>query len=185
MSDAPVLDFVAPDGTRPGIGLLRTLIDDTTHAWRDHLGEVPDSALAWRPQHGAHSIGAVLLHLGDSESWWFECLVAGGERTPERIEETDAERSDVWNWHWADPPAMPLSAYYDRLDRIRAECRSATAEHTDPGEVFQFDDERCTLAWVHRHVATHEAYHYGQAVLLLRQWELAGRPSRSPETTGR
>ncbi len=177
MNGAHVLDFVDSDGARPSLGLLRSLIDDTTRAWREHLGAVPDDAIVWRPVPGSHSIGAVLLHLAESESWWFECLVSGNERTPERIDETDAERTDVWNGRWADPPAMPLARYYERLDRIRAECRAMSAAHTDPGAVFQFDGQQCTLAWVHRHVATHEAYHYGQTVLLLRQWELAGRPS--------
>ena len=171
-----LLDFIDPDGNRPGIGLLRTLVDDTTSAWRHHLGEVPDAALTWRPVHGAHSIGAVLLHLADSESWWFECCVLGRERTSERIDETDAARTDAWTGRWADPPAMGLNEYYARLDRVRRECREATALHVDPGAIHHFDSQRCTLAWIYRHVATHEAYHYGQTLLLLAQWERAGRP---------
>ena len=121
---------------------------------------------------GAHPIGALLLHLGEAEWWWMQCIVSGRQMTVE----------DKQTAHWdilLDPKIFAAKNYtpaqcLDAIEHIRALSRLKLAAMTDTdletiysymrGEVKMEHN----LRWILHHLIDHEAQHKGQILLLKR-----------------
>jgi uncharacterized damage-inducible protein DinB len=117
--------------------------------------------LAWRVERNPSSIGWLIDHMAGAEDFWIN-QVAFEEPllVPEEVEEGNL-------------PA--LIAKHD-LVRARTKQRLRSLSVSDlqrPVEVPQFADGWMphappTIGWVLHHVSSHEAYHIGQIVMLLR-----------------
>jgi uncharacterized damage-inducible protein DinB len=164
-------------GLDPQVGLLLAMLGDGTREWREELGQVPEDAVVWQPFPQGHSIGALILHLADSESFWIQEVAAGQARTPEEVKALLSEETDQYAINWPIPPKKPLGWYFEQHDRIRKETRRTVRRLADPEHIGRRGEREFTLRWVLHHVITHEAYHGGQAVLLALQY--AHRERRS------
>ncbi|HSI73160.1 MAG TPA: DinB family protein [Fimbriimonas sp.] len=164
-------DVAPAEGYHPEIGLLLASLQDSTREWRDELGQVPDEAMTWQPFEGGHSIGGLIMHMIDAESWWFETICCGVERSKEELAEVLSEETNQDSFIWPKPPAKPLSWYYELQDRYRARSIE-TVKSLDPTKnvVIPGYDHVFTTRWVLAHVVEHDSYHGGQAVLLNAIW---------------
>ncbi len=172
------LDVKPAKGTDPQIGMLISMLQDGTYAWREELGHVPDEAVICQPYPNGHSIGAIILHIADAEAYWIEQVIARRERSPEELKLLLSEETDQYVPQWPTLPARPLSHYYEIHDRIRERTLKTLKQYDDPEQINtrrrrDGSQWEYTLRYVLHHVITHEAYHGGQAVLISLQY--AGR----------
>ena len=166
-----LVDAAPIDGLDPQIGLLLSMLDDGTHEWREELGDVSEEALVWQPFPGGHSIGALMLHIADTEASWIHEVAAGQPRSPEELARLLSAETRQYRIEWPVPPRQPLAWYVAQMDETRARTMALVAALNDPLHVSPKTRSRTgqgdfTLRWILHHVLTHEAYHGGQAVLL-------------------
>jgi len=148
------------------IGLLLAMLDDVTGEWRGELGDVPEEAVVWQPFPGAHSIGALILHMADVEASWLHEIGADQPRSEEEMSRLLSRETKQDQVQWPVPPAQPLLWYYAQQDAIRARTRQLVRTWDDPDAARPAYDAEFTRRWLLNHIVTHEAYHGGQAVLL-------------------
>ncbi|MFM7321917.1 MAG: DinB family protein [Armatimonadota bacterium] len=168
----PPVDLVDLEPEASSVELLWSLLDDTTRMRRAEIGALADDALSWTPFEGMHSIGAVLMHIIDAEVHWIHEVVGGVPRSPEDRILLQSDATDQWNRHWAPAPALDHAALLRMHDAVRARSKVLAGDFVDATATFPLGDRSATLRWVLKHVATHEAYHYGQIELLrqLHEW---------------
>lgn len=169
-------DIEPLESTHTEVGLLGAALVDGTREWLEELGEVPDDAVSWQPLPGFHSIGAVMLHIIDVESYWIEQVACGRQVSAEETQELMSDEVDQYRGVWTAPPRKPWSYYLGLHTRIRERTLRLLRELTEPERFIQFAEHSVSVRWILHHVVTHEAYHAGQAVLLKAMWErTAGR----------
>lgn len=164
------IDLAGLEDAHGDAELLWAVLEDTTRMRRAEVGAITDAALAWSPAPGTHSIGAVLMHIVDAEAYWIHEVVGGSRRTPEERALHQTDDTDQWNERWAAAPDLDHEALLALHDTVRARSRQVVAG-LDGQATFPLGDRSVTLRWVLKHVATHEAYHYGQMELLRQMHE--------------
>ncbi|MCC7433447.1 MAG: DinB family protein [Methanoregulaceae archaeon] len=162
-----ILD-VAPDtDAHPQLGLLIATLEDSTREWRENLGRVSQAAVVWQPYENGPSIGGVILHLVDAETWWLRCVGAqepDDATTPEAMYNRDM---DLYKAYWPAPPRKPLSWYLDLLVERRAVNLDYIRSQAEAAEVISRGSKNAyTYRWIVAHLVEHDSYHGGQAVLL-------------------
>jgi uncharacterized damage-inducible protein DinB len=121
---------------------------------------------------GAHSIGALVLHIGEAEWWWIQCNVAGHKLTEE---DSKAPYWDVLE----EPDAFAQKGYtaefcLQELDKIRNQTRDVLFGHADKDleRIISFERHGKirdhSLRWILHHLIDHEAQHKGQILMLKR-----------------
>jgi uncharacterized damage-inducible protein DinB len=167
-------DVSPVEGYDPQVGLLLATLDDSTREWRENLGQPPVEAITWRPAEGFHSIGALILHMIDTEVYWLEEFAAGKKMSDEETRLLMVQEIKQDDVQWPRPHAEPIEWYYDLHDRTRQ--RVVEAIRGMPPETRLGGEEfACTLRWTLAHVAEHDAYHGGQAVMLHELWKRIAR----------
>lgn len=165
-----VYDVAPLPGHHPEIGLLLGSLIDSTREWRESLGEPSVDAIVWPCFPDGHSIGALLLHMIDCESYWFENFCAGIERNEAEVALWMSDEVDQMQCRWPVPPAEPFSWYVAELERVRLRA-FRSIEGIDPGRVFKGRKHSFTFRWVVAHVLQHDSYTGGQAVLAHEAWK--------------
>lgn len=158
-------------GFEPEIGLLLSTMDDSTREWRENLEESPVEAITWQPYPKAYSIGALLLHLIDCEAYWLEQVIAGLPERPKESKLFLSQQTNQYKGEWPTPPAKPIGWYFDLHDKIRARTRKAIKKFDDPEMLIKRRKNSFTLRWILAHVAEHDSYTGGQAVLMHEMWK--------------
>ncbi|HLO00388.1 MAG TPA: DinB family protein [Pyrinomonadaceae bacterium] len=124
----------------------------------------------------AHSIGALVLHIGEAEWYWMQYVLSGRQVTDE------IRNSPYWDV-LKDPISFAqrnFSADFclEEIKKIRQQTAETLASFNDTqlDRVFSFTrgDETVdlTLRWILHHLIDHEAQHKGQILMLKR---LSGR----------
>lgn len=154
-----------PNGFDPQVAVLLATLEDGRREWRDNFGKPSIEAITWQPYPGSYSIGALLLHIADTDAYWFETFCAKKARPEGEDKLLLVAESNIEKVQYPVPPAEPIEWYFDLIDQIRA--RSIEAIKGIPPETLLKDgDFSCNLAWVVAHVVEHDSYHGGQAVML-------------------
>ena len=168
-----LIDTAPLPGYPEPYGLLCAILQDGTKEWRAELDpDLPEDAVVWQPHPGAHSVGAILLHIIWVETYWFEQFALGHSADPEERRLTMKDETDQLAWRWPAPPRKPISWYFAFHDRIRARTLESIKKWPPADTVKQHRIGDVSLRWVFGYVIKHEAYHGGQAVLLNRLWQL-------------
>lgn len=166
------LELRAVDGFTTGIGLYLSGLNEVREQLHEALADLTDEQVARRAVSGAHSIGALALHIGEAEWWWIQCVVAGRKMT-------DEDRR-VAHWDVLEDPdgfaANGYSAEYcmNAIDEIRKRTRQHLSSFTDDDldRLFSYKKRGKTvevsLRWVLHHLMDHEAQHKGQILMLKR-----------------
>ena len=77
------VDIVSCQGLNIEIGLLLSMLDDSTANWREGLGDVSQDAIVWQPVPNGHSVGAILFHIAGVEAYWLHEIGTGQPRSQE------------------------------------------------------------------------------------------------------
>jgi uncharacterized damage-inducible protein DinB len=160
------------DGVTPGIGFCLSGMDEVRDQLREAVVGLTDEQIARRAVRGAHSIGALVMHIGEAEWVWMQCVISGHELTDED------RRQPFWDV-LVDADAFALRGYsaqycLDVIDAIRAETRRLLASfgEDDLDRIYSHTRDGRTrevsLRWVLHHLTDHEAQHKGQILMLKR-----------------
>jgi uncharacterized damage-inducible protein DinB len=159
-------------GLAPNIGLSLSAMEEVRGQLRAAIQELSDEQIGRPAIPGAHSIGALTLHIGEAEWWWMNCIIKGHELT-------DEDRARPY-WDALENPdsfaAKNYSAHFclETIDAIREETRRFLATLTDKDLARVYSHTRgertieATLRWILHHLVNHEAQHKGQILMLKR-----------------
>ncbi|MFY7953703.1 MAG: DinB family protein [Armatimonadaceae bacterium] len=161
------VDFQPLDFLPAETETLWAVLEDTTRMRRAEIGDVADNLLSWTPNEGMHSIGAVMMHIIETEAQWIHEVLGGRKRSSEERAFQQADATDQWGGNWAPAPALSWSELLAYHDTIRLQSRTVVEALGEPEATSPLGNRLVTLRWVLKHVATHEAYHFGQIELLL------------------
>jgi uncharacterized damage-inducible protein DinB len=159
-------------GVSAGIGFYLSGMNEVREQLREAITGMNTEQIGRRAVPGAHSIGALALHIGEAEWWWIQCRVGGHKLTA-------ADRASP---HWdvlEDPEAFGSKGYSAEfclqvIDRIREQTRDTLASFGDDDleRIFSFERHGETrehsLRWILHHLIDHEAQHKGQILMLKR-----------------
>jgi len=121
---------------------------------------------------GAHSIGGLVLHIGEAEWFWMQMVVSGHKLT-------DEDRSAAY-WDILDEIDRVSSKGYttefclQEVEKIRNQTRDLlfSFNDTDLERIISFERRSKTtehsLRWILHHLIDHEAQHKGQILMLKR-----------------
>ena len=145
-------------------------LDQASREWLGELGDdITEAELVWQPFVGGHSIAALLVHIAEVEQYWLHHVAVGEPYRDMEGEFLEGGVIDQYEIQWATPSAGRLLAFYTE---ILAATRARTKElmsNVELSLVAKRREQEFTLHWLLTHVIVHEAYHGGQAVLLLLQ----------------
>ena len=163
------------NGLSPEIGFLLAGMDEVREQLRKTVGElsVEDTGRLAFPE--AHSIGGLVLHIGEAEWWWMQCVVSGRPAT-------DAEGQPYWDI-LEEPQRVPEKGYsaqfcLDEIAAIREQTLSVLAKFGDEAleQIITFERDgklqEYSLRWILHHLIDHEAQHKGQILMMKRMMGL-------------
>ncbi|MGH9932902.1 MAG: DinB family protein [Pyrinomonadaceae bacterium] len=154
------------------IGFYLNAMDEVRDQLREAVAGMADEQISLPVIPGAHSIAALVLHIGEAEWYWMQNVVSGHQVTDE------IRNAPFWDVlkepklsskqsHSAEfclneikgirqQTAETLALFNDtQLDRVRSYERN--------GETHEL-----TLRWILHHLIDHEAQHKGQVLMLKR-----------------
>ncbi len=121
---------------------------------------------------GAHAIGALVLHIGEAEWYWMQCVISGQKVTEE------IRCSPYWDV-LTEPPGSSYKGYsaefcLNEIQKLREQTRGTLAAFTDSdlGRIYsrqrRGETQEQSLRWILHHLIDHEAQHKGQILMLKR-----------------
>jgi uncharacterized damage-inducible protein DinB len=160
------------EGFSREIGFYVAGMEEVREQVREAVSEISTENLGRLAFPEAHSIGGLVLHIGEAEWWWMNCVIAGHELT-----EADAATS-FWDV-LKEPQRVAQNSYsaqfcLDEIGRIRDETRARLRSYDDEqlDKIFKFERKGTThelsLRWILHHLIDHEAQHKGQILMLKR-----------------
>ena len=183
-SEVSVRNLPTVPAEHPEIALLLGMLDESTTHWRNEMlyrmsdqfpegwGRIEPTVdeMVWQPFPGAHSIGALLLHMAGVEIFWLYEVASGrgiAEEKEPLLLAWPADQEAVDDVEWPPPPRQPLSWYLAQLDAVRARTKELL-QKVSPNDMHTrvSDGRRLSMRWLLGYVALHDSYHGGQAVLL-------------------
>jgi uncharacterized damage-inducible protein DinB len=164
--------FPAVEGLTPELARSLAAMEEVRAQLHKAVDEMSVEDLARRAIPGAHSIGTLVLHIGESEWFWLNCVIRGRKLT-------DEDRQQPFWDVLKDPEAVPAKNYsadfcLETIDGIRQEMRRFLSSLTDAGleNVYSYTRGSTTmeasLRWILHHLVDHEAQHKGQILMLKR-----------------
>jgi uncharacterized damage-inducible protein DinB len=164
--------LTAHPGLATGIGYYLSGMEEVREQVRAAVKDIPVEPLGKPAFLGAHSIGALVLHIGEAEWWWMQCNVAGHQLTEE-----DAKAP---YWDVLDEPegfakkGFTAEFCLQELDKIRNQTRDLLFGYAEKDLERIISVERLggihdhSLRWILHHLIDHEAQHKGQILMLKR-----------------
>jgi uncharacterized damage-inducible protein DinB len=155
-----------------GIGYHLAAMEEVREQLRAAVQGMTNEEISRRAVPGAHSIGALVLHIGEAEWWWMNCIVKGHELTD------DDRRAPYWDV-LEDPDQFAAHNYsitfcLETIAAIREGTRSFLASLSDSDLENVYSHTRgerrteASLRWILHHLVDHEAQHKGQILMLKR-----------------
>lgn len=164
--------LIAAEGFTPGIGFYISGLEEVREQLRKAVCDLSNEQIGARAVADAQPIGALMLHIGEAEWWWIQCVIAGREMSDE-----DRRIS-----HWdvlEDPDGFAAKGYssqycVDAIDVIRVRTLEYLKTLTDEDlvRIYSFEKRNKTieisLRWALHHLTDHESQHKGQILMLKR-----------------
>ncbi|MDQ3750832.1 MAG: DinB family protein [Acidobacteriota bacterium] len=158
-------------GVSKEIGFYLSGMEEIRAQLRKAVSDLTNEELARRITPNAHQIGALILHLGETESWWIHSIVAETE--------LDEEAKKFAHWNNTTETDFAEKGYsakdcIERIDEISRMSREILGglRDEDLERMFGFDQKEkrieVSLRWVLHHLLDHEATHKGQIMMLKR-----------------
>jgi uncharacterized damage-inducible protein DinB len=159
-------------GLSTGIGYYLSGMEEVRTQLNVAVKVIPDDLIGKPPFLGAHSIGGLVLHIGEAEWFWMQMVVRGHQLTDE---DKNAPYWDVLE----DVERVARNGYtaefcLQEIDRIRNQTRDTLFSYNDKDleRIITFERNGETseynLRWILHRLIDHEAQHKGQIFMLKR-----------------
>ena len=159
-------------GLSTGIGYYLGGMEEVRNQLIVAVKLIPDDLIGKPAFLGAHSIGGLLLHIGEAEWFWMQMVVSGHQLTEED------QKAPYWDI-LDDVEAVARSGYstefcLKEIEKIRNQTRDVLFSYNDKDleRVITFERRGETteynLRWILHHLIDHEAQHKGQILMLKR-----------------
>lgn len=154
------------------IGYYLSGMDEVRGQLREVVAEMSSEDLGCCGISGAHSIAALVLHIGEGEWYWMQMVVNGHKLT---AEDRVAPFWDVFEFPESFVEKNYSAAFcLNQVDAIRKQTRDLLASFTDDDLNRMFSRSKRgvksehSLRWILHHLIDHEAHHKGQILMLKR-----------------
>ena len=159
-------------GLSTGIGYYLSGMEEVRSQLVAAVKPIPDELIGKPAFLGSHSIGALVLHIGEAEWFWMQMVVSGHELTKED------EQAPYWDI-LDDVEGVARNAYSTEfclreVEKIRNQTRDLLFSYNDKDleRIITFERRGKTtehnLRWILHHLIDHEAQHKGQILMLKR-----------------
>ena len=159
-------------GLSTGIGYYLGGMEEVRRQVAVAVKTIPDDLIGKPPFLGAHSIGGLVLHIGEAEWFWMKMVVSGQQLTDE------VKNAPYWDI-LDDVDRVARNGYtaefcLNEADKIRNLTRDVLFSYNDKDleRIITFERKGETteynLRWVLHHLIDHEAQHKGQILMLKR-----------------
>ena len=159
-------------GLATGIGYYLGGMEEVRSQVTAAVKNIPDDLIGKPAFLGAHSIGGLVLHIGEAEWFWMQMVVSGHELTEED------EQAPCWDV-LDDVDGVARKGYtaefcLREVEKIRNQTRDVLFGYNDndleriisftrKGETTEYN-----LRWILHHLIDHESQHKGQILMLKR-----------------
>jgi len=158
-----------------GIGFFVSGMEEVREQLQLAVEGMTNEQLGRRAVPGAHSIAALVLHIGEGEWWWMQCNVSVTSSLPKIVKRRIGTCSKIRT----SAASKLYSAQFclDQIAKIRNQTRDLLASFNDDDleRIVSFErrGERHehSLRWILHHLIDHEAQHKGQILMLKRLLE--------------
>ena len=169
--------LTAHPGLAPGIGYYLSGMEEVRSQVVAAVKDIPDDLIGKPAFLGAHSIGALVLHIAEAEWFWMQMVVGGHQLTEE---DKKAACWDILD----DVDAVARRGYsaefcLQEAGLIRNQTRDLLFGFNDKDLERIINYERQgyptehNLRWILHHLIDHEAQHKGQILMLKRLMALS------------
>ena len=169
--------LTAHPGLSTGIGYYLAGMEEVRSQIVAAVKDIPDDMIGKPAFLGAHSIGGLILHIGEAEWFWMQMVVAGHQLTEE---DKKAACWDILD----DVDAVMRNGYttafcLQEVEKIRNQTRDVLFGYNDKDleRLIYYDRNGKTtehnLRWILHHLIDHEAQHKGQILMLKRLMALS------------
>ena len=159
-------------GLSTGIGYYLSGMEEVRSQLVAAVKTVPDDLIGKPAFLGAHSIGALVLHIGEAEWFWMQMVVGGHELTEED------KKAPCWDI-LDDVEGVARNGYTTEfclreIEKIRNQTRDLLFGYNDKDleRIILFErhgkETEHNLRWILHHLIDHEAQHKGQILMLKR-----------------
>lgn len=159
-------------GLSTGIGYYLSGMEEVRSQLVETVQTIPDDLIGKPAFLGAHSIGGLVLHIGEAEWFWMQMVVSGHRLTEE---DKQAPFWDILD----DVEAVARKGYttafcLQEAEKIRNQTRDVLFSYNDKDleRIILFERRGETtehnLRWILHHLIDHEAQHKGQILMLKR-----------------
>ena len=159
-------------GLATGIGYYLSGMEEVRGQVNAAVKTIPDDLIGKPAFLGAHSIGGLVLHIGEAEWFWMQMVVSGHQLTDE---DKSAPYWDVLD----DVERVAREGYTPEsclreIEKIRNQTRDVLFSYNDKDleRIISFtrkgETTEYNLRWILHHLIDHEAQHKGQIFMLKR-----------------
>ena len=159
-------------GLATGIGYYLSAMEEVRSQVNAVVKTIPDDLIGKPAFLGAHSIGGLVLHIGEAEWFWVQMVVSGHE-----LSEED-EQAPYWDV-LDDVERVARNGYtgefcLKEIEKIRNQTRDVLFSYNDKDleRIITFERDGKTteynLRYILHHLIDHEAQHKGQIFMLKR-----------------
>lgn len=164
--------LTAHPGLSTGIGYYLSGMEEVRSQLVAAVNTMPDDLIGKPAFLGAHSIGGLVLHIGEAEWFWMQMVVSGHQLTEE---DKQAPFWDILD----DVEGVARKGYstefcLHEIEKIRNQTRDVLFSYNDKDleRIITFERRGKTtehnLRWILHHLIDHEAQHKGQILMLKR-----------------
>ncbi|HEX5888370.1 MAG TPA: DinB family protein [Pyrinomonadaceae bacterium] len=164
-------------GLSTGIGYYLSGMEEVRSQLVDAVKDIPDDLIGKPAFLGAHSIGGLVLHIGEAEWFWMQMVVSGRQLTDE------IRKAPYWDI-LDDVEAVARNGYsaafcLAEIEKIRNQTRDVLFSYSDKDleRIIHFErpdkPTEHNLRWILHHLIDHEAQHKGQILMLKRLMALS------------
>lgn len=159
-------------GLSTGIGYYMSGMEEVRSQVINAVKDIPNDLIGKPAFLGAHSIGGLVLHIGEAEWFWIQMVVSGHKLT-------DEDRNAAY-WDILDEVERVTSRGFttefclQEVEKIRNQTRDVLFSFNDSDleRIISFERRGKTtehsLRWVLHHLIDHESQHKGQILMLKR-----------------
>jgi len=157
-------------GLSTGIGYYLASMEEVRGQLVAAVKDIPNDIIGKPAFLGAHSIGGLVLHIGEAEWFWMQMVVSGHQLTEED------EKAPFWdildNVDSVARNGYTTAFCLQEIEKIRNQTRDVLFSYSDKDleRMYERPDKPLVhnLRYILHHLIDHEAQHKGQILMLKR-----------------